>query len=88
MYLMASFSIIFISEMKVLFLLFTAIILFTTAVARPMDYPAILKGVGMALNALDDKTIQSFGIDPAMLQFRNELNNVIPQDIMKTIRVL
>ena len=88
MYLMTPLIIIFISDMKVLSFLFAAIILFTAVVSAPVDYPTILKGVAMALNALDDKTIQSYGIDPAMLTFREELNNVFPQDILNTIRVL
>ena len=80
----------FISDMKVLSLVFfTYCILFTAAVlGGPIDYPAILKSVVMALNGLDDETIKSYGIDPGMLKFRDELNSVIPQDLTKTIRVL
>ena len=85
---MITLIIIFISDMKVLFLLFAATVLFSTTVAGPIDYPSFLKGVDMALIVLDDKTIQSYGIDPEMLKLRDELNKVIPQDIMKTIRVL
>ena len=77
-------------DMKVLSLLLVAycILFMDTVTGGPINYPAILKSVAMALNGLDDETIKSYGIDPGMLKFRDELNSVIPQDLTKTIRVL
>ena len=90
---MITHSITCISDMKVLFLLFAATILLTTTVAGPIDNPSLalvkaLADKGVATAFLKDKTIQSYGIDPRMLKFRDEVNNLIPQDVLNTIQVL
>ena len=87
---MIAIGLFFISDMKVFALLIAVIVLFTSAIAekKEIDYANLLKDVSMALNVLTEKQVRALGIDHSILQLRDELNQVVPEDILKTIRVM
>ena len=55
----------------------------TTAPLNAKDYSNILVQVGTALNLMDNNAIKSYGVDPSVLLFRDQINSLIPQDVLQ-----
>ena len=55
----------------------------TSAPLDGKDLTKILVQVGTALNLMDDNAIQSYGVDPSILLFRDQINNLIPEDVLE-----
>ena len=55
----------------------------TSAPLDKEDLTNILVKVGTALNLMDDNAIQSYGVDPSILLFRDQINDLIPQDVLE-----
>ena len=73
-------------RMKLLFAVTVLTILscVTSAALDAEDYLDILTQVGTALNLMDDEAIKAYGVDPSILLFRDQINKLIPQDVLKT----
>ena len=72
-------------------LAFAALTLLSIAAAAPLDgkdYVSILTRVGTALNLMDENTIKTYGVDPSILLFRDQINQLIPQDVLKNGQAL
>ena len=55
----------------------------TTTPLNAKDYSNILVQVRTALNLMDDNAIKSYGVNPSVLLFRDQINNLIPQDVLQ-----
>ena len=73
-------------RMKLLFAItvLTLLLCVTSAPLDAEDYLDILTQVGTALNLMDDEAIKAYGVDPSILLFRDQINKLIPQDVLKT----
>ena len=72
-------------------LAFAALTLLSIAGTAPLDgkdYVNILTRVGTALNLMDENTIKTYGVDPSILLFRDQINQLIPQDVLKNGQAL
>ena len=68
-----------------------ALTLLSISTAAPLDgkdYVSILTRVGTALNLMDENTIKTYGVDPGILLFRDQINQLIPQDVLKNGQAL
>ena len=73
-------------RMKLLFAI-TVLTFLSCVTSAPLDaedYLDILTQVGTALNLMDDEAIKAYGVDPSILLFRDQINKLIPQDVLKT----